>query len=204
MGKKHDLSINSLSYHSTEDEEDKSCKNSLFFGLFDDSESTRLRSGSMKRQYSDMGDIYHRVYEERHDDVNYGDGDDEGSKVDMRVLMLLEYMRELYVGQLQVLKKMFPGGAKDEFLGFFTKIGDAMSQFKKDSRPLTKSKTMQRSLSVNLGSTELRDKRFKVTTVEAGGAPAGGAGGAAGGAGTSGAAGGGKGGSAAGQGQPKK
>ncbi|KAG2289888.1 hypothetical protein Bca4012_029054 [Brassica carinata] len=204
MGKKHDLSINSLSYHSTEDEEDKSCKNSLFFGLFDDSESTRLRSGSMKRQYSDMGDIYHRVYEERHDDVNYGDDDDEGSKVDMRVLMLLEYMRELYVGQLQLLKKMFPGGAKDEFLGFFNKIGDAMSQFKKDSRPLTKSKTMQRSLSVNLGPTELRDERFKVTTVEAGGAPAGGAGGAAGGAGTSGAAGGGKGGSAAGQGQPKK
>ena len=59
-------------------------------------------------------------------------------------------------------------------------------------------------LSVNLGPTELRDKRFKVTTIEAGGAPAGGAGGAAGGAGTSGAAGGGKGGSAAGQGQPKK
>ncbi|KAF8089937.1 hypothetical protein N665_0494s0041 [Sinapis alba] len=200
MGKKHDLGIKSLSYQSTEDEEDNSCKNSLFFGLFDDSESTRLRSGSMKRQYSDMGDIYHRVYEERHDDVNYGD-DDEGSRMDMRVLMLLEYMRALYVGQLQLLKKMFPGGAKDEFLGFFNMIGDAMSQFKKDSRPLTKSKTMQRSLSVNM---ELRDERFKVTTVEAGGAPAGGAGGAAGGAGTSGAAGGGKGGSAAGQGQPKK
>lgn len=200
MGKKHDLSVNSLSYHSTEDEEDKSCKNSLFFGLFDDSESTRLRSGSMKRQYSDMGDIYHRVYEERHDDdVDYGDEDD-GSKMDMRVLMLLEYMRELYVGQLHLLKKMFPGGAKDEFLGFFKKIGDAMSQFKKDSRPLTKSKTMLRSLSVDLG--ELRDKRFKVTTVEAGGAPAGGAGGDGGG--TSGAAGGGKGGSAAGQGQTKK
>ncbi|CAH8315729.1 unnamed protein product [Eruca vesicaria subsp. sativa] len=198
MGKKHNLSINSLSYHSTEDEEDKSCKNSLFFGLFDDSESTRLRSGSMKRQYSDMGDLYHRVYEERHDDVNYDD--EEGSRMDMRVLMLLEYMRELYVGQLHLLKKMFPGGAKDEFLGFFNKIGDAMSQFKKDSRPLTKSKTIQRSLSVNLGPTELRDKRFKVTTVEAGAAPAGGGGGG----GASGAAGAGKGGSATGQGQPKK
>lgn len=219
MGKKH-LSINSLSYQSRNDEEneeDNNCKNSLFFGLFDDSESTRLRSGSMKRQYSDMGDIYHRVYEEHHADADYaddngGDDDDEGSRMDMKVLMLLEYMRELYVGQLQLLKKMFPGVAKDEFLGFFNKIGDAMSQFKQDSRPPAKSMTMQRSLSarsprvtlrsVNLGTPDLRKGRFKVTTVDAGGAPAGGAGGAA--AGTSGTAGGGKGGSAAGQGQTKK
>uniref|UniRef100_A0A1J3D139 Uncharacterized protein n=1 Tax=Noccaea caerulescens TaxID=107243 RepID=A0A1J3D139_NOCCA len=214
MGKKH-LSINSLSYQSRKDEEneeDNNCKNSLFFGLFDDSESARLRSGSMKRQYSDMGDIYHRVYEEHHADVDNGDDDDdddEGSRMDMKLLMLLEYMRELYVGQLQLLKKMFPGGAKDEFLGFFDKIGDAMSQFKQDSRPPAKSMTMRRSLSarsprvtskgVNLGPPDLRKGRFKVTTVDAGGAPAGGAAG-----GTSGAAGGGKGGSAAGQGQTKK
>ncbi|XP_024016869.1 uncharacterized protein LOC112090246 [Eutrema salsugineum] len=216
MGKKH-LSINSLSYHSTKDEEneeDNNCKNSLFFGLFDDSESTRSRSGSMKRQYSDMGDSYHRIYEEHHNDVDYADDgdDDEGSRMDMRVLMVLEYMRELYVGQLQLLKKMFPGGAKDDFLGFFNKLGDAMSQFKQDSRPPAKSMTMQRSLSagsprvrvrgVNLGPPDLRDERFKVSTVEAGGAPAGGA--PAGGAG-GGATGGGKGGgSAAGQGQTKK
>lgn len=211
MGKKH-LSINSLSYQSRKDEEneeDNNCKNSLFFGLFDDSESARLRSGSMKRQYSDMGDSYHRVYEEHHADVDNGDDDDEGSRIDMKVLMLLEYMRELYVGQLQLLKKMFPGGAKDEFLGFFDKIGDAMSQFKQDSRPPAKPMTMRRSLSarsprvtskgVNLGPPDLRKGRFKVTTVDAGGAPAGGAAG-----GTSGAAGGGKGGSAAGQGQTKK
>ncbi|CAE6037768.1 unnamed protein product [Arabidopsis arenosa] len=203
MGKKH-LNINSLNHQSTKDE-DNNCKNSLFFGLFDDPESTRLRSGSMKRQYSDMGDSYHRVYEEQNDDVDYdGDGDDdEGSRMDMRVLMVLEYMRELYVGQLQLLKKMFPGAAKEEFLGFFNKIGDAVSQFKQDSRPPTKSTTMQRSLSagsprvtskgVNLGPSDLKNERFKVTTVNAGGA---------GGAGSS--AGGGKGGSAAGQGQTKK
>ncbi|XP_010509177.1 PREDICTED: uncharacterized protein LOC104785617 [Camelina sativa] len=203
MGKKH-LSISSLNYQS----EDNNCKNSLFFGLFDDHESTRLRSGSMKRQYSDMGDSYHRVYEEQNDDVDYngdGDGDDdERSKMDMKVLMVLEYMRELYVGQLQLLKEMFPGGAKDEFVGFFNKIGDAVTQIKQDSRPPpTKSMTMQRSLSarsprvtskgVNLGPSDLRDERFKVTTVNAGGA--GGAGGAAGGD---------KGGSTAGQGQTKK
>lgn len=202
-GKKH-LSINSLNYQTTKEEEDNNCKNSLFFGLFDDSESTRLRSGSMKRQYSDMGDSYHRAYEEH--DYDGDDGDDEGSSMDMRVLMVLEYMRELYVGQLQLLKKMFPGAAKDEFLGFFNKIGDAMSQLKQDSRPPAKSMTMQRSLStgsprvtlrgVNLGPPDLRDERFKVTTVDAGNAPAGGAGGAAGG---------GQGGSgAAGQGQTKK
>lgn len=205
MGKKH-CSINSLNYQSNkyeENEDDNSCKNSLFFGLFDDPESTRLKSGSMKRQYSDMGDSYHRVYEERNDDVDYfGDGpdDDEGSRMDMRVLMVLEYMRELYVGQLQLLKQMFPGKTKDEFLGFFDKIGDAVSQFKQDSRPPTKSMTMQRSLSagsgrvtmrgLNLGPSDLRDERFKITTVEAGGA--------------GGAAGGGKGGSTAGQGQTKK
>lgn len=205
MGKKHH-NINYLKkYQSTkgeENEEDNNCKNSLFFGLFDDPESTRLRSGSMKRQYSDMGDSYHRVYDEQNGDVDYdGNGDeDDGSRMDMRVLMVLEYMRELYVGQLQLLKKMFPGAAKDEFLGFFNKIGDAVSQFKQDSRPPTKSMTMQRSLStgsprvtskgVNLGSSDLRDERFKVTTVNAGGA--------------GGTAGGGKGGSAAGQGQTKK
>ncbi|CAH8362905.1 unnamed protein product [Eruca vesicaria subsp. sativa] len=197
MEKKH-LSINSLSYHSTEDEEskeDNNCKNSLLFGLFDDSESTRLRSGSMKRQYSDIGDLYHKLFKEHHDDL-----DDEGSRMDMRVLTVVEYMRELYVEQLQLLKKMFPGGAKDKFLGFFNKIGDAVSQFKQDSRPPpTKSMTMQRSLSagsprvtlrgLNLGPADLRDERFKVTTIDPGGGGAGG---------------GGKGGSAAGQGQTKK
>lgn len=202
MGKKH-LNINSQNHQSTKDE-DNNCKNSLFFGLFDDPESKRLRSGSMKRQYSDMGDSYHRVYDEQNDDVEYdgdGDGDeDEGSRMDMRVLMVLEYMRELYVGQLQLLKKMFPGAAKDEFLGFFNKIGDAVSQIKQDSRPPTKSMTMRRSLSagsprftskgVNLGPSDLRHERFKVTMVNAGGA--------------AGSAGGGKGGSAAGQGQTKK
>ncbi|CAH8315694.1 unnamed protein product [Eruca vesicaria subsp. sativa] len=67
--------------------EDNSCKNSLFFGLFDDSESRRLRSGSMKRQYGDMGDDYYRVCEEHHDNVNYGDEDeDEGSRMDMIAL----------------------------------------------------------------------------------------------------------------------
>ncbi|KFK36781.1 hypothetical protein AALP_AA4G170000 [Arabis alpina] len=207
MGKKH-LSINPLSYQTTNDEEeDNNCKNSLFFGLFDDSESTRLRSGSMKRQYSDMGNSYHRVYEEYdYDD----DGDDEeGSNMDVKVLMVLEYMRELYVGQLQLLKKMFPGGAKDEFLGFFNKIGDAMSQLKQDSRTPVKSMSMQRSLSagsqrvtlrgVNLGPSDLRDERFKVNTVDAGTAPPAG--------GATSAAGGGKGGTAAagqGQGQTKK
>ncbi|EOA28711.1 hypothetical protein CARUB_v10024939mg [Capsella rubella] len=201
MGKKH-LSINSLSYQC---EDNNNCKNNLFFGLFDDHESTRLRSGSMKRQYSDMGDSYHRVYEEQGGDDGE-EGDDEGSRMDMRVLMVLEYMRELYVGQLQLLKKMFPGAAKGEFLGFFNKIGDAVSQFKQDSRPPTKSMTMQRSLStgsprftskgINLGPSDLRDDRFKVTTVNVGGT------GGAAGAGD--AAGGGKGGSAAGQGQTKK
>ncbi|KAL0710963.1 hypothetical protein Bca4012_017941 [Brassica carinata] len=200
MEKKH-LDINSLSYHHpTEDEEikdDNDCKNSLFFGLVDDSESTRLRSGSMKRQYSDIGDLYHKLFKEQHDDLD--NDDDQGSRMDMRVLMVLEYLRELYVGKLQLLKKMFPGGAKDKFVGFFNKIGDAMSQYKQDSRPPpTKSMTMQRSLSagsprvtsrgINLGSADLRDEWFKVTTVNAGGA----------------AGGGGKGGSAAGQDQTKK
>ncbi|KAJ0262317.1 hypothetical protein HA466_0052680 [Hirschfeldia incana] len=173
VGKKH-LSINSLSSHSTEDEEDNNLKNSLLFGLFDDSESTRLRSGSMKRQYSDIGDLYHKLFKEHLDN-----DDDEGSRMDMRVLTVVEYMRELYVGQLQLLKKMFPV-----------------------SRPPTKSMTMQRSLSagsprvtsrgINLGRPDLRDERFKVRTVETGGPP------------TGGADGGGKGGSAAGQGQTKK
>ncbi|CAN6978196.1 unnamed protein product, partial [Brassica oleracea var. botrytis] len=190
--KKH-LGINSLSYHSTEEEEENSnCKNSVFFGLFDDSESTRLRSGSMKRQYSDIGDLYHKLFKEPHDD-------DGGLRMDMRVLTVIEYMRELYVEQLQLLKKMFPGGAKDKFLGFFNKIEDAMSQFKQDSRPPTKAMTMHRSLragsprftsrGINLGPPDLRDEWFKVRTVDAGGAGAGG---------------GGKGGSAAGQGQTKK
>ncbi|KAG5404483.1 hypothetical protein IGI04_010602 [Brassica rapa subsp. trilocularis] len=190
------LGINSLSYHSTEDEEneeDSNCKNSVFFGLFDDSESTRLRSGSMKRQYSDIGYLYHKLFKEQHDD-------DGGLRMDMRVLTVIEYMRELYVGQLQLLKKMFPGGTKDKFLGFFNKIGDAMSQFKQESRlSPTKSMTMQRSLSagsprftsrgINLGPPDLRDEWFKVRTVDAGGG---------------GADGGGKSGSAAGQGQTKK
>ncbi|RID69905.1 hypothetical protein BRARA_C01971 [Brassica rapa] len=192
MEKKH-LGINSLSYHSTEDEEDSNCKNSVFFGLFDDPESTRLRSGSMKRQYSDIGDLYHKLFKEQHDD-------DGGLRMNMRVLTVIEYMRELYVEQLQLLKKMFPGGAKDKFLGFFNKIGDAMSQFKQESRlSPTKSMTMQRSLSagsprftsrcINLGPPDLRDEWFKVKTVDAGGGGAGG---------------GGKSGSAAGQGQTKK
>ncbi|KAF8093063.1 hypothetical protein N665_0392s0033 [Sinapis alba] len=194
---KKQLSIISQSYHSTEDEENKedsNCKNSLFFGLLNDSESTRLRSGSMKRQYSDIGDLYHKLFKEQHDDLD--NGDDEGSRMDMRVLMGLEYMRELYIGQLELLKKMFPGGAKEKFVGFFNKIGDAMSQFKQDSRPPTKSMTMKRSLSagslrvasrgINIGQPDLRDEWFKVRTVDAGGG------------------GGGKGVSAAGQGQTKK
>lgn len=187
MEKKH-LDINSLSYHPTEDEESKT---SLFFGLVDDSDqSTRLRNGSMKRQYSDIGDLYDKLFKE------HVDNDDKGSRMDMRVLTVVEYMRELYVGQLPLLKKMFPGGAKDKFLGFFNKIRDAVSQFKQVSRPPTKSMTMQRSLSagsprftmrgINVGPPYLRDERFKVKTVDAGGGGAG------------------KGGSAAGQCQTKK
>ncbi|KAF3545582.1 hypothetical protein DY000_02002120 [Brassica cretica] len=87
---------------------------------------------------------------------------------------------ELYVGQLQLLKKMFPGGDKDKFLSISNKIEDAVSQFKQDSPLPPKSITMQRSLSagsprftsrgINPGPPDLRDEWFKVRTVDAGGA----------------------------------
>ncbi|EFH55283.1 hypothetical protein ARALYDRAFT_481573 [Arabidopsis lyrata subsp. lyrata] len=173
MGKKH-LNINSLNYQNPQ--RVKKTKKTT---------TARTVSSLDYLMTLNLQDSYHRVYDEQNDDVGYdGDGDDdEGSRMDMRVLMVYERA---------VLLK-----SKDEFLGFFSNIGDAVSQFKQDSRSPTKSMTMQRSLSagssrvtskgVKLGPSDLRDERFKVTTVNAGGA-----------------AGGGKGGSAAGQGQTKK
>ncbi|KAL0674250.1 hypothetical protein Bca4012_002231 [Brassica carinata] len=100
--------------------------------------------------------------------------------------ILIMSRRELYVGQLQLLKKMFPCGEKDKFLSISNKIEDAMSQFKQDSPLPPKSMTMQRSLSagsprftsrgINLGPPDLRDEWYKVRTVDAGGATAGGGG----------------------------
>ncbi|XP_019056818.1 PREDICTED: uncharacterized protein LOC104803183 [Tarenaya hassleriana] len=97
----------------------------------------------------------------------------------MRVLMLLEYFRELYVREIQLLKKIFPG-VKDEFLDFFKKIGEAVSQAKQ-SRERVEFRTIERSLSV--GSPRLASRgfdfgseiptgneRFKVSTVNSGGA----------------------------------
>ncbi|KAL0785930.1 hypothetical protein Bca101_002176 [Brassica carinata] len=81
---------------------------------------------------------------------------------------------------------MFPCGEKDKFLSISNKIEDAMSQFKQDSPLPPKSMTMQRSLSagsprftsrgINLGPPDLRDEWYKVRTVDAGGATAGGGG----------------------------
>ncbi|XP_010525354.1 PREDICTED: uncharacterized protein LOC104803169 [Tarenaya hassleriana] len=155
MEKKHMNNIASMSYEDqiNGSSGEQNFRHALFFGLFEDPERKRLQSGSMKRQYSDMGDNYHRVYEHKEEE--------EKKRIDVRVLMLLEYFRELYVREIQVLKKIFPG-VKDEFVDFFKKVGEAMPRIKR-SQSLGSLHVAPRAID------PMANERFKVTTVSTGG-----------------------------------
>ncbi|EEF28719.1 uncharacterized protein LOC8277621 [Ricinus communis] len=97
------------------------------------------------------------------------------SDVDPRLLMLLEFFRQLYVRKRDMFKKMFPESHDDEFVDqMLKKIGAMLSTAKSEKR---EDKTLQRSLSVgsprprSIDGDEppLRLERFKVRTLVPGG-----------------------------------
>ncbi|KAJ0045270.1 hypothetical protein Pint_05873 [Pistacia integerrima] len=90
---------------------------------------------------------------------------------DPRLLVLLEYFRELYERKGDLFRKIFPG-IHDEFVEFSKKIGELSSHMKSHDQ-MRGVRTMQRSLSVGSPRTRaiegdespLRLERFKIRTV---------------------------------------
>ncbi|KAG5237846.1 inhibitor of growth protein [Salix suchowensis] len=121
-----------------------SSDDSPFFGTFDT--MSLLESGLYQQKYDDMSDHYRREQDKKWDSI------------DSRLLVLLEFFRELIIRKREVFKKLFPE-LHDEFLGLFKKMGNA--------------RALQRSLSVgsprtpsrNEGESSLRLERFKIRTV---------------------------------------
>ncbi|KAJ4720636.1 Protease Do-like 4, mitochondrial [Melia azedarach] len=151
-----------LNFHVPEsyqsDQQKNMASTSQFLGRYDD--RSLFESGLYKRSYNDMGDNYysHQSHAYRPQAA--------GKSIDPRLLMLLQYFRELYVRKSELFKKIFPGIFHDEFAEFFRKIGGVLSQAKtQNSREV---KTMKRSLSLGSRGTHeppLRPDRFKIRTV---------------------------------------
>ncbi|KAJ0047154.1 hypothetical protein Pint_05868 [Pistacia integerrima] len=94
-----------------------------------------------------------------------------GKSFDPRLLVLLEYFRELHERKGELFRKIFPG-IHNEFVEFFKKIDELLSQVKCHNQ-MRGVRTMQRSLSVGSPRTRaidgdkspLRLDRFKIRTV---------------------------------------
>ncbi|CAK7325306.1 unnamed protein product [Dovyalis caffra] len=137
-----------------------SSNDSAFLSTYDD--MSLLESGLFRQKYGDISDHYYR------------NPDKAGDKIDSRLLMLLEFFRELFMRRREVFKKLFPE-LHDEFLGMFKKIVNVDLLVAKPGQ--MKSRALQRSLSVgsprtpsrNGGESPLRLERFKVRTVIPGG-----------------------------------
>ncbi|KAL5733652.1 hypothetical protein ACOSP7_032996 [Xanthoceras sorbifolium] len=105
----------------------------------------------------DMAQLYYQIYSQK-----------EGKSIDPRLIMLLEYFRELFDRKRELFRKIFPRST-DELVQFFKKIGEMVSQVKSDRRGVRSS--MQRSLSLGSprrtrdikgGDDDLRPERFMV------------------------------------------
>lgn len=137
-----------------------SSNDSPFFGIYDT--MSLLESGLYQQKYGDISDHYHRKQDKAWDSI------------DSRLLMLLEFFRELFIRRREVFKKLFPE-LHDEFLGVFKKMGNINLSIEKPGQ--VKTRSLQRSLSVgspripsrNGGESPLRLERFKVRTVIPGG-----------------------------------
>lgn len=114
--------------------------------------------------------------------VGSGEGMVEKGKslADSRLLMLLEFFRQLYIRRSEVFKKIFEE-SHDEFVEMFKEVGAKLSRHGRSRRNETTA-TLKRSLSV--GSQRIRSidgddqfplrlERFKVRTVVPGGGGAG-------------------------------
>uniref|UniRef100_A0A6N2M135 Uncharacterized protein n=1 Tax=Salix viminalis TaxID=40686 RepID=A0A6N2M135_SALVM len=133
-----------------------SSDDSPFFGTFDT--MSLLESGLYQQKYDDMSDHYRRKQDKKWDSI------------DSRLLVLLEFFRELIIRRREVFKKLFPE-LHDEFLGLFKKMGNVNLSIGKPGQ--VKARALQRSLSVgsprtpsrNGGGSSLRLERFKIRTV---------------------------------------
>ncbi|KAJ4843765.1 hypothetical protein Tsubulata_034600 [Turnera subulata] len=120
----------------------------------------------------DMSLLEGGLYYGKYDHVDHDEAKEE-KPFDPRLVMLLEFFRQLYIKRNEVFKKIFPGYLHDEFVETFKKLGAKLSLRKSD---LTKARSLKRSFSV--GSTRSRGigapapltlERFKVRTVVPGG-----------------------------------
>ncbi|KAF9674967.1 hypothetical protein SADUNF_Sadunf10G0182800 [Salix dunnii] len=117
-----------------------------------------LENGLYQQKYGDLSDYYNRKQ------------DKEWDSIDSRLLMLLEFFRELFIRRREVFKKLFPK-LNDEFLGQFKKMGNINLSIEKPGQ--VQVRALQRSLSVgsprtpsrNGGDSPLRLGRFKIRTV---------------------------------------
>ena len=133
-----------------------SSNDSLFFRTPDT--MSLLENNPYQQKYGDLSDYYHRKQ------------DKERDSIDSRLLMLLEFFRELFIRRREVFKKLFPK-LNDEFLGQFKKMGNINLSIEKPGQ--VKARSLQRSLSVgsprtpsrNGGESSSRLERFKIRTV---------------------------------------
>lgn len=92
-----------------------------------------------------------------------------GKAVDLRLLTLLEFSRQLYVRKQEVFKKSFPE-LHGEFDELFKKHGAKLSQVKSSRMKIH---TVQRSSSVGssreISQNDLKLERFKIKTIDLGG-----------------------------------
>lgn len=87
--------------------------------------------------------------------------------MDVRLMMLVEFFRQLYLQRRELLYNLLPGVLQNEFAELFEKFGKTVSPERgNDDRAAVTTSQLKRSLSV--GSPSLRPERFKVRTVEAG------------------------------------
>ena len=103
---------------------------------------------------------------------------DDMSLSNLRLLALMEFFRELHFRRRELLRKIFPQAVQDELLELLKNSGMGLRRVKLGNDG-TRFTTVQRSLS--LGSprssgardivepNELRNERFKVRTINAGG-----------------------------------
>ncbi|KAF5742599.1 hypothetical protein HS088_TW09G00650 [Tripterygium wilfordii] len=149
---------------------------SPFLGTFDD--LGQLEGHLFRRRCNDMDDYYYQRIQSHAGT----------STVDPRLLMLLEFSRELYSRRSELFEKIFPG-LHDEFIELPKRIDAMLLQGEFNNFPQTQVRSLQRSLSVGSprtpsstrGEEDLRLQRFKVRTLVVGGGEPGDRGGSSGG-----------------------
>lgn len=117
-----------------------------------------IRGGLVRKNAGDMCDNCYRIHKKA-----------AGKAVDLRLLTVLEFFRQLYVRRQEVFETSFPD-LHHEFGEFFKKHGAKLS---KEKSGRVKVKTVQRSSSVGssreISTDDLKLERFKVKTVVVGG-----------------------------------